>query len=221
MEEFSSQGPTRGGLVKPDVAGYDGVDTSTYPYSPHLAYGFFGTSAASPHATGVAVLLLQANPDYTPAQLRVAVKSHTVNVFPAGPDNMTGKGRLILGAPPAWHTCNGKAATILGSGDADEITGTSGADVIVAFGGADQIDGLGGNDTVCAGGGDDQVLGGAGADTIYGGAGNDLLDGAGGNDKLYGEAGDDQLDGGRGTDTTDGGDGTDECAGETQLACEP
>lgn len=221
VEEFSSQGPTRGGLVKPDVAGYDGVDTFTYPYTPTSAYGFFGTSAASPHATGAAVLLLQANPDFTPAQLRAAVKSHTANVAPAGVDNMTGRGRIVLGAPPAWPKCNGKAATILGSGDVDEISGTSGADVIVAFGGADQIEALGGNDTVCAGGGDDQVMGGAGADTIYGGDGDDQVDGAGGNDKLYGEAGDDQLNGGPGTDTVTGGPGTDTCVGENKASCEP
>jgi Ca2+-binding RTX toxin-like protein len=221
-EDFSSRGPTRAGLTKPDVAGYDGVDTFGYPYSwPSGPFGFFGTSAAAPHATGLAVLLLQANPDFTPVQLRAAVKSHTVNVAPAGVDNLTGKGRIMLGAPPAWPTCSGKAATILGSGDADEISGTAGADVIVAFGGADQIESLDGNDTVCAGGGDDEVLGGAGADVIYGGSGNDQLDGAGGNDQLYGEAGDDQLEGGPGTDTVSGGDGTDTCVGENRDTCEP
>lgn len=222
VEEFSSQGPTRGGLVKPDVAGYDGVDTFTYPYTPTSAYGFFGTSAASPHVTGAAVLLLQANPDYTPARLRTAIKSHTVNVAPAGVDNMTGKGRLVLGAPPAWPTCNGKTATILGSGDGEVIDGTGAADVIVAFGGSDTINGLGGNDTICAGGGDDTVLGGVGADVIYGGDGNDSLTGEGGNDQLYGEAGDDTLSGGPGTDTIDGGPGTDACSGgETASGCEP
>jgi Ca2+-binding RTX toxin-like protein len=223
VEDFSSRGPTLGGLTKPDVAGYDGVDTFTYPYNgpPGGPWGFFGTSAASPHVTGAAVLLLQANPDFTPAQLRAAVKSHTVNVFPAGSDNMTGKGRVVLKAPPAWPTCDGKAATIIGSGDADTLTGTAAIDVIVGFGGDDTITGLGKADTVCAGKGDDTVLGGLGNDVVYGGGGNDELDGAGGNDMLYGEAGDDQLDGGPGADTVDGGDGTDTCVGETPLACEP
>ncbi len=223
VEDFSSQGPTRGGLVKPDVAGYDGVDTFAYPYSGPLSgpWGFFGTSAASPHVTGVAALLLQANPDFTPAQLRTAVKSHTENVAPAGVDNMTGKGRLVLGAPPAMHECNGKTATILGSGDGEIIDGTAAADVIVAFGGNDTINGLGGNDTICAGGGDDSVLGGLGADAIFGGAGNDSLTGEGGNDELYGEAGDDTLIGGPGSDVVDGGPGADTCSGETPLACEP
>jgi len=214
VEPFSSRGPTLSGAKKPDVAGYDGTDSFSYPGD------FFGTSSSAPHVAGAAALLLTAFPDYTPAQLRAAIKSHTRDLPPKGMDNDSGKGIVDLGAPPAMHTCNGKTATILGSGDADEISGTPKADVIVTFGGADQIDGLGGNDTICAGGGNDQVLGGLGGDTIYGGDGDDQLDGAGGKDRLYGEAGDDELDGGPGTDTVNGGSGTDTCVGENEIACE-
>lgn len=214
VEPFSSRGPTLSGAKKPDVAGYDGTDSFSYPG------GFFGTSSSAPHVAGAAALLLTAFPDYTPAQLRAAIKAHTRDLPPKGMDNDSGKGILDLGAPPAMHTCNGKAATILGSGDADEISGTSKADVIVAFGGDDQIDALGGNDTVCAGGGDDQVAGGTGADRIYGGDGHDQLDGGGGNDRLFGEAGNDELDGGPGTDIVNGGAGTDTCVGEDEKSCE-
>ncbi len=216
VEDFSSRGPTRDGRTKPDVAGYDRVAGFSYPG------GFGGTSAAAPHAAGMAALLLQANPDFSPAQLRAAIKSHTVNLPPAGMDNDSGKGRLRLGAPPALPTCNGKTVTILGSGDGEIIDGTASADVIMAFGGDDTINGLGGNDTICAGGGDDTVLGGVGADVIYGGAGNDSLTGEGGNDQLYGEAGDDILSGGPGSDVVDGGPGTDTCSGgETTSNCAP
>lgn len=63
-------------------------------------------------------------------------------------------------------TCDGLAATIVGTSGDDELTGTAGDDVIVA---------LDGNDEVDAGAGDDVVCGDAGADVLAGGAGDDRL----------------------------------------------
>jgi hypothetical protein len=61
LEEFSAQGPcelffpTHEFRTKPDVAAADGVSTSLPDFAP-----FFGTSAAAPHVTAVAALLMEA-----------------------------------------------------------------------------------------------------------------------------------------------------------------
>lgn len=80
-ESFSSQGPktrlfdTAGVRLaspdvraKPDVAAADGVMTTVQGFRP-----FYGTSAATPSAAGVAALLLSAKPGLTPAAVRDAM----------------------------------------------------------------------------------------------------------------------------------------------------
>ena len=61
LEGFSSQGPVRSGVPKPDVVGPDGLDAAAYGAS-----GFFGTSAATPAVAGAIALAqsedLQAGP---------------------------------------------------------------------------------------------------------------------------------------------------------------
>jgi Ca2+-binding RTX toxin-like protein len=128
-------------------------------------------------------------------------------------------------------TCDGKAATIVGTDGDDELNGTPGDDVIVGLGGSDTINGLAGNDTICAGDGDDVVYGDRGEDVVYGGPGNDELRGGlandviyggpdndvikGGlnNDRLLGEDGDDTVFGNSGRDQIDGGPGADTLRG--------
>ena len=86
-------------------------------------------------------------------------------------------------------TCEGRAATHLGTPGDDVLSGTDGDDVLVGLGGDDTISGLLGNDVICgdegsdrlAGlAGDDRILGGldsdAGGDVIWPGAGNDYVD---------------------------------------------
>ena len=98
----------------------------------------------------------------------------------------------LLPAVPASAvagTCEGRAATHLGTPGDDVLTGTDGDDVMVGLGGDDKISGLLGNDVICgdegsdrlAGlAGDDRILGGfdsdAGGDVIWPGAGNDYVD---------------------------------------------
>lgn len=105
----------------------------------------------------------------------------------------------------ARPTCNGRLATIVGTGGDDIITGSPIDDVIV---------GLGGNDVIDGGGGDDLICGGLGADTLRGGGGDDVLLGGHGRDKLYGQAGSDWLFGGYGNDKLYGGAKGDFLAGQ-------
>ncbi len=125
--------------------------------------------------------------------------------------------------PPTGPSCNGAAATKVGTPGKDKIIGTNGRDVIVALGGRDKISGKGGNDLICAGAGDDKVDAGdgddvvkgeAGNDRMRGGSGNDNIDGGDGADRIWGDRGDDHLSGGAGKDSVKGGAGADEATGE-------
>ena len=67
---------------KPDIVAPDGVDT-TFFGSDNDGTGFpnfFGTSAAVPHAAGVAALLLQAKPTLTPLQLYQRLENTAIDM---------------------------------------------------------------------------------------------------------------------------------------------
>jgi Ca2+-binding RTX toxin-like protein len=92
-------------------------------------------------------------------------------------------------APP---TCNGLAATIVGTEGSDNpLDGTPGRDVIVGLGESDGISGGRGNDVIFGGAGDDFLVGGKGKDTLLGQAGGDVF---------FGKAGKDRCEGGKGKD---------------------
>ena len=59
------------GLLKPDLSAYGNGTTSTCPGTGYC--GFSGTSSATPHVTGIVALMLQANPEATPAELAEAL----------------------------------------------------------------------------------------------------------------------------------------------------
>jgi Ca2+-binding RTX toxin-like protein len=135
--------------------------------------------------------------------------------------------------PPGSYTptCDGRAATIVGTSGNDVLKGTSGVDVIVGLGGNDVIYGYAGNDYLCGHGGDDKIYGGKGNDTMHGGDGNDYMVGSDGDDFMVGNRGSDDMYGGAGSDYMAGtvgndmlvggddpdqlmaGTGTDECVG--------
>jgi len=125
-------------------------------------------------------------------------------------------------AQTAW-SCDGQAATIVGTPGADNLRGTPGADVIVARQGNDVIDGLGGDDIICAGKGNDRIFGGGGFDVIFGAQGNDTIYAASGataatradtkGARMFGGAGDDTIHGSNKWDRMQGGPGTDALLG--------
>ncbi len=83
-----------GGTVrsKPDITAADGVATSVTGFQP-----FFGTSAAAPHAAAIAALLLSGKPTATPAQIRTALVSSSIDLGTPGFDTVTGNGVIMAG----------------------------------------------------------------------------------------------------------------------------
>ena len=92
IQVFSSQGPTGGGLSKPDMVGPDSVSVSTSQFNP-----FAGTSAAAPHVAGAAALLLSENPTLNVTSLEAKLKGDAI---PMGSPNQFGSGRLNLVGQP-------------------------------------------------------------------------------------------------------------------------
>jgi len=89
IADYSSQGPTSDGRIKPDISGPAAVSTYT-------SGAFSGTSAASPHVAGAAALILSNNPSYSVTQLWNALTSSAIGM---GSGNIYGWGRLNLPQP--------------------------------------------------------------------------------------------------------------------------
>ena len=99
LESYSSHGPTSDGRIKPDLSAPSVVDSRSY--APEA---FDGTSAAAPHVSGAAALVLQAFPDYTPADIAKFLQERSLDLGDPGPDDAFGAGRLNLGAAPEQAT---------------------------------------------------------------------------------------------------------------------
>ncbi len=80
--------------VKPEIAATDGVTTTLASFAP-----FFGTSAAAPHAAGVAALLWQSNPAATRNQLLAHMQATALDVGAPGVDPLSGSGLLQVTLP--------------------------------------------------------------------------------------------------------------------------
>lgn len=87
VADFSSRGPTADGRTKPDIL-FPGVEivscraAGTSMGSPldDFYTSASGTSMATPHASGVAALLLQAYPGLTPAQVKAMMMKSALNL---------------------------------------------------------------------------------------------------------------------------------------------
>ena len=110
LESYSSKGgtpilfagngaPLAGPIIrsKPEITAVDGVNTTFFFDDSHGNDGiddFFGTSAAAPHAAGVAALLLDAQPGSTPQQINAALQGSAIDMNAAGFDHDSGYGLI-------------------------------------------------------------------------------------------------------------------------------
>src|SRR6266853_1469673 len=146
LESFSSQGgspilfdatgvklATPVVRPKPDFVGPDGINNTflgvvlssngsgVIECQNDLSFpSFFGTSAATPHAAGVAALMLQSNASVTPAQIYGALRSSAAAMTATPPDFLSGYGfiqadaALALQAPTAPTLTLGAASIVAG-----------------------------------------------------------------------------------------------------------
>ncbi len=193
---------------KPDITSIDGTDTTFFGSGDFDSTGFpnfFGTSAAAPHAAGVAALIKQANPDFTPEQIYERLESTATDISTLGFDNLTGVG--LINAYDAIFN------DYVGSNSNDTFFADDRHDTIDGLAGRDRLHGEGGNDIINGGENDDFMQGGVGSDSISGANGNDTLYGNDDNDTLVGGAGIDIIVGGAGDDLLDGETGSDRLFG--------
>ena len=94
LTDYSSQGPTVDGRLKPDMCG------PTETYSVAFGEEFAGTSNSSPQVAGAAALVRQAFPDFSVDQVKAFLLDRAQDNGPSGPDPQYGKGLLWLGDPP-------------------------------------------------------------------------------------------------------------------------
>jgi serine protease AprX len=99
MASFSSRGPTADGRIKPDLV-YPGVNIVA-PQAAGTSMGTVvqegyvsasGTSMATPHASGVASLMLQANPELTAEQVKTIMVAGAINIGALPNEQGAGRG---------------------------------------------------------------------------------------------------------------------------------
>jgi len=90
IASYSSKGPTVDGRVKPDLLAPGVSLVSTYLFNSFRASS--GTSMSTPQVSGVAALLLEAEPTLTPAEIKEILKSTAIDL--GYDENTQGAGRL-------------------------------------------------------------------------------------------------------------------------------
>lgn len=126
LAEYSSQGPTGDGRMKPEISAPAGV--TTVSYAPEA---FHGTSASTPHVAGAAALVWAENPTFTADQVKQYLLDNALDLGAAGPDNQTGYGALHLPTPPGAVPI----APVTGSESADSSSALAAVAIATLCGG--------------------------------------------------------------------------------------
>ena len=98
IEPYSSRGPTPDGRIKPDIVGAASGATALTPLN-EFNVGFSGTSQASPHVAGLAALVRQRFPDYSPVEVASYLKDNAEQRHGPDPNNIWGYGFAQLPPP--------------------------------------------------------------------------------------------------------------------------
>lgn len=229
------------GIYTTDRQGEAGYNSSSDgdPIDTNYTSTFGGTSAAAPHAAGIAALLLSRNPGLSAAEVRSILRANCANIGGVtydsnGWNTLYGYGRLnakrIVDATNPVNGTDGNDTITVTQNASNlalldvNINGTVTQIAKPATGGKLYINGYDGADLIDAsalsipvvifgGRGMDTLIGGSGNDTLVGSDGKDSIVGGDGNDSIDGGAGDDTICGGLGDDTLNGGAGNDSVVG--------
>jgi serine protease AprX len=91
---FSSRGPTADGRTKPDICAPGWYITAAKAGTTNQYVTMSGTSMSTPFTAGTAALMLAANPNLTPAQIKTDLMTTAQDWGPTGTDIDYGAGRL-------------------------------------------------------------------------------------------------------------------------------
>ncbi|MCU0525238.1 MAG: S8 family serine peptidase [Elainella sp. Prado103] len=196
--------------LKPELVAPDLVATTFDPFRP-----FAGTSAAVPHAAGVAALMLQRLGRTTAAQISPQTITQILQqtATPIDPPGNFRTGAGLIDASRA--VLHGFQSQQVGTAGSDRLQGNPAANNLWGGAGHDRLQGGRGFDALWGERDADSLRGDRGNDYLHGGLGNDRLDGNRGHDSLHGKAGRDWLVGGRGDDRLLGGSGINHLKGGT------
>ena len=112
IASYSSRGPTPDGRVKPDIVGTACAESASYEVHTRSDGGqcwFSGTSQAAPHVAGMAALVRQRFPSYTPAEVAAYLKDNAAQRETPDPNNTWGHGFAYL--PPIGGCSNNPGLT--------------------------------------------------------------------------------------------------------------
>jgi serine protease AprX len=115
IASFSSYGPTADGRIKPDVVA-DGVNNYIPSATPNTLTGYTygsGTSFSCPLVAGVAALILQAHPSWTPRQVRDALRNTASNH--SNPDSLYGWGIINALAAINYNPASADTGNVSGN----------------------------------------------------------------------------------------------------------
>ena len=101
---YSSRGPLPDGTIKPDIVGADKVHSQVYDSDAT------GTSFSAPHVAGLAAVVKERFPDYSPSELATYLKDNALARGSPTPNNTWGHGFAHLPAkPPSQPVVTGRA----------------------------------------------------------------------------------------------------------------